>query len=177
MINTLKRFRNFYLKNIKWKEYQIGKNFHSGRGVQIWGKTKIVIGDNFYIGRYSQIECNTTIGDNVIIGNFAALVGKYDHNYKQIGVPIRLSSQIRSCDYNWLGVDSEVVIEDDVWLGYGVIVISGVRICKGSIVAAGSIVTKDIEPYSIYGGNPARFIKKRFTINEQEEHELKLKST
>lgn len=170
MIKTLKKIRNFYLTKIKWRKYKFGKNFHSGRGVQIWGKSKIVIGQNFYIGRYSQIECNVLIGDNVIFGNQVALVGKYDHHFKQIGCPIRLASQIRDQDYTWLGINSEIIIEDDVWLGYGVIVMSGVKISRGSIVAAGSVVTKDVLPYSIYAGNPAKFIKRRFTDKEQEEH-------
>ena len=174
IIKILRRLRNVYLRKIKWRHYDIGKNFHFGLGVKIWAKNKIEIGENFYLGRFSQIECDTIIGNNVIMGNHVALVGKYDHNFMQIGTPIRLSSQIRDKDYNWLGNKSEVIIEDDVWLGYGVIVISGVKISKGSIVAAGSVVTKDIEPYSIYAGNPARFIKKRFNNQQQEMHESKM---
>ncbi len=59
----------------------------------------------------------------------------------------------------------DIVLEDDVWIGYGSIILSGVRIGKGSIIAAGSIVTKDVEPYSVVGGNPAKLIKKRFSDN------------
>lgn len=59
----------------------------------------------------------------------------------------------------------DIILEDDVWIGYGSIIMSGVRIGKGSIVAAGSIVTKDVMPYSIVGGNPAKLIKKRFSDN------------
>lgn len=55
-----------------------------------------------------------------------------------------------------------IVIEDDVWIGYGTTVLSGVTIGKGAVVAAGSVVTKDIPPYTIAGGNPARPIKPRF---------------
>lgn len=55
-----------------------------------------------------------------------------------------------------------IIIEDDVWIGTDVIIMSGVKIGKGSVVAAGSIVTKNVEPYSIVGGNPAKLIKKRF---------------
>jgi chloramphenicol O-acetyltransferase type B len=73
------------------------------------------------------------------------------------------------------GVNSKVIIEDDVWIGYGAIIMSGVKIRRGSIIAAGSVVTKDVEPYSIVGGNPAKLIKYRFSKEEIMEHERKLK--
>lgn len=171
MIKYLKKIRNLYLKNIKYKKYSIAKNFHAGRGVVLWAKNDIKIGQNFYIGRYSQIECDTQIGDNVIFANYVALVGRYDHHYHQIGRPIRLASQIRDVDYNWKGLDSKIIIEDDVWIGYGTIIVSGVKIGRGSIIAAGSVVTKDVIPYSIVGGNPAKFIKYRFSEVEIIEHE------
>jgi acetyltransferase-like isoleucine patch superfamily enzyme len=171
IIQFLKSLRNQYLVKYKWKKYSIGKGFHAGRGVQLWAKSTLKIGDNFYIGRYSQIECDTEIGDNVIIGNNVALVGKYDHYYEQVGVPIRLASQIRDHSYSWKGLDSKVIIEDDVWVGYGSIIMSGIKIGTGSIIAAGSLVTKDVAPYTIVGGNPAKFIKYRFDETEIKEHE------
>ena len=171
IIRLIKKIRDLYLVNFKWKRYSFGKNFHAGRGVVLWAKNNISIGVNFYIGRYSLIECNAIIGNNVIFGNYVALVGKFDHHFKQIGVPIRLASQIRDKDYNWKGLDSKVIIEDDVWIGYGSIIMSGVTIGKGSIVAAGSVVTKDVKPYSIVGGNPARLIKMRFNEEEILKHE------
>lgn len=174
MIQRLKRFRDFYLTNFKWKKHSFGKNFHAGRSVFLYAKKKISIGDNFYIGRFSQIECDAEIGNNVLIANNVALVGKYDHNYEEIGKPIRLASQIRDEDYVWKGLDSKVIIGDDVWIGYGSIIMSGVNIGKGSIVAAGSVVVKNVEPYSIIGGNPAKLIKQRFTEEEIDIHESKI---
>ena len=56
-----------------------------------------------------------------------------------------------------------IVVEDGVWIGHSSIILSGVKIGKGAIVAAGSVVTKDIEAFSIYGGNPAKFITRRFS--------------
>lgn len=56
-----------------------------------------------------------------------------------------------------------IVIEDEVWIGDKALVMSGVRISKGAIVAAGSVVVKDVPPYGIVGGNPARLIKYRFS--------------
>ena len=175
--NFIKTLRDNYLIKIKYRRYQLGLNFHAGRSVFLWAKNEIRIGNNFYIGRYSQIECDAIIGDNVIFANCVALVGRYDHHYHQIGKPIRQSSQIRDVDYSWKGLVSKVIIEDDVWVGYGAIIMSGVKIGKGSIVAAGSVVTKSIDPYSIVGGNPARFIKFRFTVDEIKRHEEHIKKT
>lgn len=166
-----KYLRDLYLSQIRWSHYKIGSHFHSGRNVCFWAKNNITIGDNFYIGRNSQIECDATIGNNVIFANCVALVGRYDHHYLQVGTPTRLASQIRDNDYTWKGLQSKIIIEDDVWIGYGAIILSGVKIGKGSIVAAGSVITKNVEPYTIVGGNPANFIKMRFTKEEIKHHE------
>ena len=172
MINFIKKLRNFYLARVKWRAYPIGKNFHAGARVRIWGRNKVKIGDYFYIGRDSFIETTCEIGNFVIIANRVSIVGRYDHHYQQTGVPTRLAMSIREPGYNWKGADEITIIEDDVWIGAGAIIMSGVRIGKGSIVAAGSVVTSNVEPYSIYGGVPAKKISNRFnTVEEQEAHQ------
>lgn len=158
----IKQLRDFFYKKIIWRQYKIGKNFHAARGVFLWARNTIIIGNNFYIGKYSIIECDAQIGDNVILANHVSLIGRYDHHYQQVGIPMRLASQIRDKDYNWKGINQKIIIEDDVWIGLGAIVLSGIMIGTGSIIAAGSVVTKDVEPYSIYGGNPAKKIRDRF---------------
>jgi len=167
------RLRDLYLVKVKWRRYNLGHNFHAGIRVRLWAKKEIEIGRNFYIGRDSQIETDCRIGNNVIFGNRVALVGRYDHHYQQLGVPIRLASQIRDKDYNWKGLSQIVVIEDDVWIGYGSIVMGGVRIGQGSIIAAGSVVSKDVEPFSIYGGVPAKRLKDRFETEEDLKTHIK----
>ena len=166
LINILKRIRNYLLRTVVYRKYQIGKGFYSGIRVRIWARKTVIIGKNFYIGRDSFIESDVIIGDNVIWANRVALVGKYDHHYQQVGVPISLASRIRDENYSWLGIDNVTVIEDDVWVGYGSTIISGVKIGTGSIIATGSLVTKDVEPYSIYGGVPAVKLKDRFASKE-----------
>ncbi len=166
MIIMIKKIYNLFRVKVMWRRYNIGSNLHAGRGVFLWAKHNISIGDNFYIGKYSIIECDAKIGNNVIFANHVSLIGRYDHHYQQIGVPIRLASQIRDADYNWKGLDQNIIIEDDVWIGLGSIILSGVKVGAGSIIGAGSVVTKNVEPYSIYGGNPAKKIRNRFETDE-----------
>lgn len=70
--------------------------------------------------------------------------------------------------------NKDVVVEEDVWMGVNVTLLSGVNVGRGSIVAAGAVVTKDVPPYSIVGGVPAKFIKFKWTIDQVLEHEAKL---
>jgi len=174
IIAYIKKLRNDFLRKVTYRKYQIGKGFYCGIRVRIWAKQKVVIGKNFYIGRDSFIESDVIIGDNVIWANRVALVGRYDHNYQQIGKPMRLASQIRDKDYNWLGLNSLTIIEDDVWIGYNTTIMSGIKIGTGSIIAAGSVITKDVEPYSIYGGVPAKKLKDRFNTKEDLERHIML---
>lgn len=166
MLKYLKALHNYYLVKVKYRKYAIGKGFYAGVGVRMWAKTRIEIGKNFYIGRGSFIESDVIVGDNVLWGNRVALVGKYDHHYQEVGMPIRLSSNIRDADYNWKGIRQITIIENDVWVGYGCTILSGVTIKEGSIVAASSLVTRDVEPYSIYAGIPARKIRDRFECKD-----------
>lgn len=166
MKQMLRELRFLYLKYIKWRRYNIGRNIYVGPRVYIWCKEKMIIGDNFYIGKDSQIECDAIIGNNVIFGNKVGIVGKYDHHFQKLGVPIRLAPRIRDTNYNWKGLQLITTIEDDVWVGYGSIIMQGVNLGKGGIIAAGSVVTKDTEPYFIYGGNPARKLRPRFESEE-----------
>jgi len=67
--------------------------------------------------------------------------------------------------------DKDIIIEEDVWAGANVTILKGVRIGKGSIIAAGAVVTKDIPPYSVVAGIPARVIKQKWTDEQIAEHE------
>lgn len=174
MIQLFRYLRLCYLIHFRWRKYSFGKNPYIGRLVYMWAKQSLIIGDNFYIGKFSLIECDAEIGNNVMLANHVALIGRYDHNYTECGVPIRLASRIRDKDYNWKGLTQKIIISDDVWIGYNSIILSGVVIGQGSIVAAGSVVTRDVEPYSIYAGNPARKIKDRFASEEIKAEHIRL---
>ena len=162
LIQFLKHLRDLYYTRVIWRKYKFGCGFHCGRNTFIWANETIDIGNNFYMGRGSSIETNCRIGDNVIMANNVGIIGRYDHNYQQIGVTVRKAEQIRDDNYSWKGKGEMTIIGDDVWIGYGAIILSGVKISSGTVIAAGSLVTHDTESYCIYAGNPARKIRERF---------------
>ena len=96
-----------------------------------------------------------------MFGNRVAIIGRYDHHYQKPGVPIRLAEQIRDPAYNWKGLGMVTIIEDDVWIGCNVVVLSGVRIGEGAVIAAGSVVTRDVPAQAVAAGAPAQVIKMR----------------
>ena len=162
LIRQLKLLRDSYLVHVKWRKFSLGRGFHAGRRVVLWAPNELKIGHDCYIGRYSQIECDADIGHSVIMANMVSFVGRYDHHFRHVGTPTRLSRQIRDADYDWKGNDIKVTVGDDVWIGYGAIILSGVTIGEGSVIAAGSVVTKDVDAYTVVGGNPAKKICDRF---------------
>lgn len=148
------------------KVLNAGRDLHVGVATRFWAPVHISIGDHVYVGKHVLIETNARIGSFVMLANRVALVGKHDHAYDAVGVPVRFGRWIGSASTPSPQRSEEVVIGDDVWIGYGAIVLSGVKIGRGSIVAAGSVVARDVEPYSIVAGNPARLIRRRFDSDD-----------
>jgi acetyltransferase-like isoleucine patch superfamily enzyme len=92
-----------------------------------------------------------TIGNRVLIAHFASI---YDNNNHPIDPGARAKNMpIGKDDF------APVVIEDDVWIGAHAVVLKGVTIGRGSVVAMGSVVTKDVPPMTVVAGNPARVVK------------------
>jgi acetyltransferase-like isoleucine patch superfamily enzyme len=135
---------------------------HVGKGTRLWAPKQLVIGNDVYIGKQVHIEANCIIGDYCLLANRVAIIGRHDHDFSATGYPVRYAPWVASRRFASPYADEKVVIEDDVWLGYGVIVLTGVIIGRGAIVAAGSVVTKNIPSYSIVAGVPARVIGQRF---------------
>jgi len=159
-----------YIKNIKYRKYIIGSDVYIGIGSSFWAKKNIKIGNSVYIGKKTIIHTNCEIGNYVLFGEKVAILGKLDHNFNQVGVPISAASKIRDKNYSFNQNLQPCLIGSDVWVGYGTIILEGVHIGNGCIIAAGSVVTKDLEPYWIYAGVPAKKIRKRF-FNELDEIE------
>lgn len=132
------------------------ENFHIGNNVSI------PKGSCFYSTNASLI-----IKDNVIFGpNPTIITG--DHRIDAIGLPIIYSTD--KLPEN----DADTIIEEDVWTGANVVILKGITIGRGTVIAAGAVVNKSSPPYSIIGGVPAKVLKFRFTIDEVLEHELRL---
>lgn len=152
-----------------------GKDLHVGWGSRFWAPKSIRIADAVYIGKYVQIECDADIGSYVLIANRVAFIGRHDHDFRCIGVPVRFSPWVGSNKNDCRRLHNEVKIETDVWIGYGAVILSGVTIARGAIVAAGAVVTKDVAPYEIVAGNPAMPIGKRFKAEADiAEHEQRI---
>lgn len=145
---------------------EVGKDLHLGKGTRLWAPSRLIIGDHVYVGKDVHIECNTRIGDYCLIANRVAFVGRKDHDFRAVGFPVRFSPWIGSTRFPVAESDQAVVLEQDVWVGYGAILLTGVRIGRGAIIAAGSVITHDIPAYAIAGGSPARVLGHRFPSEE-----------
>ncbi len=139
-----------------------GRDLHVGKGARLWAPKRLAIGNCVYIGKQVHIEANCRIGDYCLIANRVAIVGRHDHDFSAVGFPVRFAPWVGSKRFPSPYADEEAVIEDDVWLGYGTVVLTGVTVGRGSVVAAGSVLTRNIPPYSIAAGVPAKVIGQRF---------------
>lgn len=147
--NIFGKIRNWYVCDIL-KIMQKDNNNYFEENVYI-GK-----GQNITIGRYCHINENVFI-QGAIIGDFVMIAPNVSilnstHNYQSTDLPIIMQGGEKVLN---------PIIEDDVWIGRNAIIMPNIRIGKGSIVGAGAVVTKDVEPYSVVGGVPAKLIKKR----------------
>ena len=142
------------------RNIHLGRNSTFGRGTVFYAPHEITIGDNVYIGKYCSLETDMEIGSDVLIGSNVGLVGKYDHDYTSIVKSIKDSPWIGDADNQFKGKDLKIRGGSDVWIGYGAVILGGVTIGRGAIVAAGSVVTRDVAPYSIVGGHPAKVISR-----------------
>lgn len=160
--NKLRRIkRAYYIR--KYRLRNVSKKFLATRGLKRVSKD-ILADDYSYIGPNCLIYPKVKIGKFSILANNVSILGS-DHNYRIAGTPIIFSGRDELC---------ETIIGRDVWIGAYSIIMTGVKIGDGAIVAAGSVVTKDVLPYSIYAGIPARKIKDRFSEQEQEIHKKML---
>ena len=166
----------FRLLNRRWavrRNVALGRDVHIGIGSMIEAPHHLEIEEQVYIGKYCTIECDGRIGRGTLIANQVGLVGRNDHDHRAIGVTMRHAPWIG--DAEWNGPREETLdIGGDVWIGYGAIVLSGLHVGGGSVIAAGSVVTGDVEPYAIVAGVPAKVVGKRFTDEEIVAHELAL---
>lgn len=175
----VKSERLFEFIKDKFYGFFIKKSMGScGKNVTIKPSTSIFCGiENFYfaddvnIARYALIYSTIAkvyIEEKVVIAPYLKIITG-NHRFDKIGHFVFDADYEKSADD-----DKDVIIERDCWFGINVTILSGVNIGRGTIIAAGALVTKSCPPYSIIGGSPARILKYRFTIDQILEHEKRL---
>lgn len=130
---------------------------------------KIKIGYCTTLGVHNFIFGDVNIGKYCQLGAYVAIHGS---NHPLSFPTTYINKNLLGGDLIKLKVTNEINIGNDVWIGHNAIILSGVSIGNGAVIAAGSVVTKNVPPYSIVGGNPCRLIRKRFSdkiINELQE--------
>lgn len=135
----------------------------------------VSIGSHSNIGRdndFNSLLAKVLIGNHVITGPDVMFITG-NHRIDCIG---RYINDVKN-DEKLPENDLDIIVEDDVWIGARCIILKGVTIGKGSVIAAGSVVTKNVEPYSVVGGIPAKLIKKRFDKETIKRHEKLLNNT
>lgn len=126
-----------------------GKNVNIEHGAKI--SSRLSIGDNSGVGVNCSVGGAAIIGNDVMMGPECVIFCR-NHQVERTDIPMRLQGFTE---------EEPVVIEDDVWIGQRVIITPGVRIGKGAVIGAGAVVTKDVPPYAIVGGVPAKVIRYR----------------
>lgn len=146
-----------------------GKNVRVAFGCDFKPTKNIFVGDNSQIGARSLFwttRAKIVIGNKVLMGPGVTIITG-DHRTDIIGKHIIDVTDAEKLPKH----DADVIIEDGVWIGCNVTILKGVHIGTGAVVAAGALVVKDVEPYAIVGGVPAKKINMRFTDSQIKEHE------
>jgi acetyltransferase-like isoleucine patch superfamily enzyme len=169
IIFTLLHYKS-YIHNLSILRYKNRKSLNLGNNVYIGAFSIIIviddkssdaykesylsIGSNTYIGEGNNIRAaggRITIGENCLISQNITIVASNHIICKDL--PIRKQG--------WSKDNNYIIIKDDVWIGAGSVILPGITIGEGAVVAAGSVVTKNIDDYAIVAGNPAKLIKFR----------------
>ncbi len=155
-IHALGKFRR------KWRKI----NSHNGTTVNSYFDIENVkVGKESY-GEINVVtfgnECNITIGHYVSIAQEVVFIANAEHYTDHITTfPMKVKI-LQNIDHEAFS-KGDIIVDDDVWIGYGVKILSGVHIGQGAVIAAGAVVKDDAPPYSIVGGIPAKVLKYRFS--------------
>ena len=168
-----KRIIKKFIKPSRYFPY-VASDAHIGANVHIYNK------ENFIMEEHTKVDANAIIMNVnakfimhkqsgasvnlvVITGNHPQMIGKF---YRTV------SKKKDHLDISLY--DKDIIVDEDVWIGANVTLLSGVHIGRGAIVAAGAVVTKNMPPYCLVGGVPSKPIKFKWTIDEIIEHESRL---
>lgn len=144
--NNCSALRGYFIKKII---NGCGENINIGRFAKIHKST--IIGNNSGVGYRCVISRGVEIGNDVMMGP-EVIMYTSNHCFQDTNIPMRRQ-----------GMEplKKIIIDDDVWIGARVIILPGVKIGMGSVIGAGAVITKNVPPYSIVGGVPAKVINKR----------------
>lgn len=163
------------IKNIKkrlFPEYDLKKIGKIGKDCII-GPNSILKLENLFLEDYVIIQNNV----NFITNKGRLFVGKYSvvssgctiipgKHVLKVGLPFYFNTLYHIGD-----IDKDIIIEEDCWIGANSILMPGVRIRRGAIIGAGAVITKDVQPYSVVAGCPAKIVATRLTAEQVREHE------
>lgn len=147
------------LNRLRYRAWRVHASSYLAIGSSI--HKSLVMGPMGYIGPGADIPSGVVIGKYVMVGPDLLITGN-DHNFDRPGTAVIFSGR---------PAPKNTLIGDDVWIGARVIIMCGINIGRGAVIAAGAVVTKDVEPYAIVGGVPARKIRMRFTPEQILIHE------
>jgi acetyltransferase-like isoleucine patch superfamily enzyme len=147
----------------------VGRSLRVGRGVVVSSPHGLVIEDAVAIGPRTIIQVDGRIGSFTMIGMNVFIIGREDHAVNEVGTPMLLAT--------WVGdrsrsVRDEVNIGMDVWVGASAIVLGGVTVGDGAIIAAGAVVTRDVDAFDIVAGVPAKSVGCRFADQDQRRQHI-----
>lgn len=172
-MNPFKSYRESYIIKdvVKNRHIKAGRHsYYAGYHHQVNFEDNVLYLDEIDHNKYEPGEI-----DGLIIGNFCSiasgvkfmLCGTQGHNYHWIAAhPLHGFTDDNFPGHSWKG---NTVIGNDVWIGYDSLIMPGIHIADGAVIAARSVVTRNVSPFEVWGGNPAKLIKRRFSDEEIEK--------
>lgn len=163
MLQKAKRWFRLQCLKIKWKKKNRDNDTFP---INVFPANRVIVGKGTY-GGIKAITFDYEEDNKLIIGNYCSISMNVSfilggaHDYNRVST-FPFDKRIARHKSNFDRKEN-IVIEDDVWIGYNATILSGIHIGQGAVVASGAVVVHDVPPYSIVGGVPARIIKKRFT--------------
>ena len=178
-ISSNRFIRGLYTLYRRYFVYSRKKFGYIAESAKLIPPLKIFNPQNVFMYENTKVEDSTisaAIGKFIMKKYSAAAEGLSVHTGNHMMVVGKFYRTVTNEDKAQSGqvFDKDVIVEEDVWIGCNVTLLSGAHVGRGSIVAAGAVVAKSTPPYAVIGGVPAKFIKFKWTVDEILEHEATL---